>query len=53
MPTICTIPPDIHPLAASALHHWLLGNIGTFDFVRYATLVNSENFSWVTCLIGA
>ncbi len=40
-------------LAASALHHWLLGNIGTFDFVRYATLVNSENFSWVTCLIGA
>ena len=50
---LCALPADLHPLAASALEHWLIGNIGAFDFLHYATLVNSDNFGWVTCLLGA
>jgi len=50
---VCGLPADLHPIAASALYHWLVGNIGGFDFLRYSTLVNSDNFAWVICMLGA
>lgn len=48
----CNIPDNLHPLAQSALDQWLLGELTDKALLWYATMVNSDNFAWVLCLIG-
>jgi len=49
---MCDIPTILHPMAESALWHYLSGEITALTFLRYAALAGSDNLPWAVCLIG-
>ena len=52
--TACLVPTAdyLHPIANMALVHWIKDDITDFALFYLATMVNSNNAGWASCLTG-
>lgn len=48
---ICTPPVHVHWLALQSLVQYVMGWIDGSEFVRMATLTNSESVAWAECIV--